>query len=72
MKTNHHYCLILVLFGVISVSFVEAAVPDTFENIISPTATVAIHVSETTKEHWNSLGGPHDEWQQWHCNAGVQ
>jgi len=31
-----------------------------------PTATVAVHVSETTKAHWSSLSGPHADWQPWH------
>ena len=35
-------------------------------DFVSPTATVAIHVSETTKAHWSSLGGPHAAWQAWH------
>jgi len=32
----------------------------------SPSATVAIHVSETTAAQWNSLGGPHADWKPWH------
>ncbi len=33
---------------------------------MAPSATVAIHVSETTKAQWGSLGGPHADWQPWH------
>lgn len=37
-----------------------------FEEIVSSTATVAIHISEATRTHWNNLGGPHNDWQHWH------
>ena len=27
---------------------------------------VAIHISEYTAAHWNTLGGPHNDWKYWH------
>ena len=38
-----------------------------FSDFTSPTATVAIHLSEHTRIGWPALGGPHDDWPRpWH------
>ena len=66
MKTTSFFSIALILLGIISVSFADPAETNAFKDFVSPTATVAIHISEATKTHWDSLGGPHDEWQQWH------
>ena len=33
---------------------------------MTPTATVAIHISETTTAQWGTLGGGHGAWDPWH------
>jgi len=45
----------ILICGLLSSSPVNAAGP-----------VVAIHVSESTQRNWESLPGPHREWQYWH------
>jgi hypothetical protein len=77
MRLAYRSNIILVLLGIVVLSAVNLSVavaspsptsvdPNIFREIVSPTATVAIHISETTRGHWNSLGLPHADWQQWH------
>lgn len=58
--------LIFVFLIVQRIGIVSVAGQEDCEEFVSPTATVAIHVSETTKALWNSLGSPHNEWNMWH------
>lgn len=61
--------LIVFLLSVVDVVAGPGTCPETgrFSDFTSPTATVAIHVSENTTAGWPTLGGPHVDWPRpWH------
>ena len=71
MKSNVLRLLTAFLLSGVNVAAGPGTCPETgrFFDFTSPTATVAIHVSENTAAGWSRLGGPHAEegWPRpWH------